>query len=101
MKWPASTRRVFGEAGRHAKMVYITYILLSKSKIKTYVGHTDDLKRRLGQHNRGKGTFSRRYHPWEVLYKEEFIKEIDSIKREKYFKSAAGRRWMKRNLFNN
>jgi len=109
MKWPASTRRplrlikarVFGEAGRHAKMTYITYILLSKSKIKTYVGHTADLKRRLDQHNRGKGTFSSRYCPWEVLHKEEFAIEIDAIKREKYFKSAAGRRWTKKNLFNN
>jgi putative endonuclease len=81
-------------------MVYITYILISKSKIKTYVGHTGDLKRRLDQHNRGSGIFSSRYRPWEVLYKEEFIKEIDSIKREKYLKSAAGRRWIKKNLFN-
>ena len=83
------------------KMIYTTYVLINKSEIKTYVGHTNNLEKRLDQHNQGKGTFSRRYRPWKILHKENFLNEIDSVKREKYFKSAAGRRWMKKNLFNN
>lgn len=80
-------------------MSHTTYILISKITKKTYVGHTDNLNRRLLEHNKEKGVFSRRYAPWKVLYKETFLREVESIKREKYFKSAAGRRWMKRNLF--
>lgn len=80
-------------------MSYTTYILMSKIAKKTYTGHTDDLERRLIEHNRGKGIFSRRYKPWEILYKEEFLTELEAIKKEAYFKSATGRRWMSKNLF--
>lgn len=80
-------------------MSHTTYILISKIANKTYVGHTDNLNRRLLEHNKGKGVFSRRYATWKVLYKETFSTEVESIKREKYFKSAAGRRWMSKNLF--
>jgi len=80
-------------------MKYTTYILLSNDGRKTYVGHTDNLERRLLEHNRGKSLFSRRYVPWFILYQEDFMTEQESIKREKYFKTHAGRNWMKKNLF--
>jgi len=80
-------------------MNYITYILLSRIASKTYVGHTNNLKRRISEHNSGKTVFSKRYKPWTIIYTEKFLDEQSSIKREKYFKSAAGRRWMKKNLF--
>jgi len=64
-----------------------------------YVGYTDDLKRRLKEHNNGKSAYSKRYRPWLLLYQEDFDNQIDAIKREKYLKSAAGRRWMKKILF--
>ena len=53
-------------------MNYITYILLSKIASKTYVGHTNDLKRRLNDHNGGKTIFSKRYKPWIVIHREVF-----------------------------
>lgn len=80
-------------------MIYKTYVLISKSCKKTYVGHTNDLERRLIEHNDGKTIFSKRYRPWSVLYEEEFGTEAESIDRERYFKSAAGRRWIKKMLF--
>lgn len=82
-------------------MRYFTYILLSSSKLKTYVGHTDNLTKRLAEHNSGRSTFSKRHVPWVVLHKDEFHTEFESIEREKYFKTAAGRRWIKKNIFNN
>jgi len=80
-------------------MSYVTYLLLSKISKKTYVGHTNNLVRRVEEHNEGRNTFSKRYRPWIILYNESHTSELDAIKREKYFKSAAGRRWMKKNLF--
>lgn len=80
-------------------MSYVTYILLSKTANKTYVGHTNDFVRRLEEHNKGKSIFTKRHVPWTVLYNESHHTEQDAIKREIYFKSAAGRRWMKKNLF--
>lgn len=80
--------------------MFYTYILLSQVSNKTYAGRTDNLEKRLKEHSDGKETFSRRHRPWKVLYSERFLSEVESAKREKYFKSAAGRRWMKKNLFN-
>lgn len=80
-------------------MIYLSYILKSLVAQKTYVGHTDNLEKRLRMHNSGRTVFSSRYRPWIVIHSEEFDNEFDAIKREKYFKSAAGRRWLKKNLF--
>lgn len=79
--------------------MYFTYILKSQVAKKTYVGYADNLEERLQEHNAGRNNFSKRYRPWKVIYSEVFDTQGEAIKREKYFKSAAGRRWMKKNLF--
>ena len=76
--------------------MFYVYILKSTRLRKFYTGHTDSIKRRLAEHNSGKTNYSKRYRPWEVVYYEVFDSEKDAIKREKYFKSAAGRRWLKK-----
>ena len=79
--------------------MFLTYILKSKIFSKTYVGHTNNIEKRLIEHNNEKNVFSKRYKPWVIIYKESFNSLEESVKREKYFKSAAGRRWIKKNLF--
>jgi len=80
--------------------MYFVYVLKSKTKLKTYVGYTNNISKRLKEHNQGKSSFSKRYKPWILIYLERFKTKKEAIKREKYFKTAAGRRWLKRNLFN-
>lgn len=70
---------------------FVVYILKSKFKEVTYVGFTNSLERRIKEHNLGKSKFTNIYKPWELVYKEEYSSEDEAIKREKYFKSAAGR----------
>lgn len=82
-------------------MVYIVYVLISKIAKKTYVGHTNNFERRLEEHNDGKSIFSKRYKPWNVLHKESFENEKDAVNRERYLKSAVGRRWIKKKFFKN
>ena len=72
-----------------------TYILKSTVVQKTYVGSTTDLERRLAEHNSGKHTFTKRYSPWIVVYSEEVANLGLARKREKYLKSAAGRRFIR------
>jgi len=72
-----------------------TYILKSVNYSKTYVGCTTDLERRLREHNSGESTFTKRFKPWELIYKEEFVNISDARKREKYFKSSSGRKKIK------
>ncbi|MFC1594847.1 GIY-YIG nuclease family protein [Patescibacteria group bacterium] len=76
--------------------MFYTYILKSEKYNKFYTGYTDNLEKRLAKHNAGKSIYTRRYVPWEIVYYETFHHKLASIKREKYFKSAAGRKWLKK-----
>jgi len=76
------------------------YILFSKKVNKTYVGSTTNLTRRLKEHNEGKGMATKKYIPWDLIYKEEFQNIYEARKREKYLKSCAGRKLIKKMLFN-
>jgi putative endonuclease len=66
---------------------------------KSYVGITDDIDRRLREHNSGKHLYTKRYMPWELIYSEELASIDEARKREKYYKSTTGRRALKK-LFN-
>ncbi|MCH7640981.1 GIY-YIG nuclease family protein [Patescibacteria group bacterium] len=79
--------------------MYYVYVLLSKKHNKTYTGIAYDLGRRLRQHNRGLNTFTKRYRPWKIIYTDKYRDRLEARKREKYLKSTAGRRWIKKNLF--
>lgn len=63
-----------------------------------YKGSCKDLNKRLEQHNSGDTTSTRPFIPWSIIYSEEFETRKEALKREKYFKSAAGRRFLKKNV---
>ena len=79
--------------------MYYVYILLSKDHPKTYTGITDNLERRLNQHNNGYHFYTKRYKPWSILYHEDCLNRKAARKREKYLKSAVGREWIAKNFF--
>ena len=54
------------------------------------------MEKRLLQHNSGMTESIRPYIPFEIIYKEQFATEQEAIAREKYFKSSAGRRYLKK-----
>ena len=60
-----------------------------------YKGHCADLNVRLNQHNAGKVASTKRFAPFEFVYYESFRTREEAITREKYFKTAAGRRFLK------
>ncbi|RMG32743.1 MAG: GIY-YIG nuclease family protein [Methanobacteriota archaeon] len=47
-------------------MVYV-YILKSETTGRLYIGQTDNIRRRLGEHNRGKNVSTRHGGPWSLL----------------------------------
>lgn len=79
--------------------MYYLYILKSKVKIINYVGITNNLTRRLKEHNSGKSSFTKRYLPWDIIYTEELLNRLEARKREKYFKSSSGRKFLKNKIF--
>ena len=76
--------------------MYFVYVLRSITAKKTYVGMTNDLGRRLAEHNAGKHVYTKRHVPWEVFHHESFENRIKAHAHEKYLKSAAGRRFLKK-----
>jgi putative endonuclease len=73
-------------------MKYSLYILYSHSLGKSYVGYTNNLHRRLIEHNNStQRSFTSKGRPWVQLHYEEYEKKSDAMTREKWFKSGIGR----------
>lgn len=60
-----------------------------------YVGRTKDLEQRLEDHARGKVPSTCHRRPLVFVYAEMSNSAIDAIKREKYLKTAWGKRYIK------
>ena len=69
-------------------MTYFVYVIGTQknSKITTYVGYTNNLKKRLILHNRGKGAKFTRGRYWKILYTEKYSRKNEAISREYYIK---------------
>ena len=78
--------------------MYYAYVLKSISHDYYYKGHCHNLNVRLLQHNSGMTKSIRPYIPFKIVYFEEFQGEREAILREKYFKTSAGRRFLKTKL---
>ncbi len=79
-------------------MFYI-YSLQSKNHPRQfYFGFTRDLKKRVVEHNKGLNISTKRYKPWELIYYEACLSEIDAKRREKYLKTTVGRRMFKKRI---
>ena len=80
--------------------MYYVYVLLSDIDNELYFGFTKDLKGRLKKHQKGKVVSTKHRLPLKLIYYEACLNEFDAIKREKYFKSGYGRRFLKNRLEN-
>ena len=68
-------------------MKHYVYMLKSKGiKSVTYIGYTNNLKKRIDLHNSGKGAKFTRGRKWLLIYKEIFNSKKEAISREYYIK---------------
>tara|TARA_B100000029_G_scaffold149464_1_gene144720 strand:- start:717 stop:968 length:252 start_codon:yes stop_codon:yes gene_type:complete len=69
-------------------MTFFVYMLgnYKKSKVTTYVGYTNNLKRRLKLHNSGKGAKFTKGNFWKLLYKEKYDSKKEAMSRECFIK---------------
>ncbi|MBM2820908.1 MAG: hypothetical protein HW405_668 [Candidatus Berkelbacteria bacterium] len=70
--------------------MYYVYILRSLKDGKHYIGSTDNLERRINEHNAGKTMSLKRRLPLKIIYQEEYFTRIEAIKREKNIKRYKG-----------
>ena len=69
-------------------MIYHVYMLKSLSKNSvTYVGYTNNLKKRVDLHNNSKGAKFTRGRKWKLIYKEKFNTKKEAISRDYYIKN--------------
>lgn len=80
--------------------MYYTYVLQSKKDFNFYTGYTKDLKNRLEEHNAGKVLSTKNRLPLDLVYYEACINQQDATHREKYLKTAWGKRFIKLRLKN-
>ena len=66
--------------------MYYVYVLKSKLMQEIYVGSTNDLKRRIKEHNNGVEISTKRYMPWVLRYYEAYFSEKLAGLREKRLK---------------
>jgi len=60
---------------------------------------TSDIQKRLLEHNKGRGRFTRLYMPWNIVHAEEYDSLMEARNRERYLKTSTGRRFLAKNIF--
>ena len=69
-------------------MPYFVYLISSakNSKLTTYVGYTNNLKKRINLHNEGKGAKFTKGRFWKIMYYERYKTRKEAILREIHIK---------------
>ena len=78
--------------------MYFVYLLMSQKDNECYVGSTEDIERRLEDHNSGKVPSTANRRPLELIYYEAYTDKRDALGREKFLKSGSGKRYLKKQL---
>tara|TARA_Y100001970_G_scaffold200362_1_gene243674 strand:+ start:48 stop:311 length:264 start_codon:yes stop_codon:yes gene_type:complete len=65
-------------------MNYFVYLLINfnREKNTTYVGYTNDIKKRLKLHNSSKGAKFTRGRKWQIIYKKKYKSKSSAMKNE-------------------
>ena len=74
--------------------MFTTYILYSLNLRKFYTGQTEDIERRLEEHNRGKTPFMKKGIPWKLLYSQSFETRSEAMQLEKKIKKRGAQRFL-------
>ncbi len=62
--------------------MYYVYVLQSEQDKTTYIGYTNDLRKRVKEHNQGKTKSIKHKRPLKLVYYEAYFKKTMALKRE-------------------
>jgi putative endonuclease len=71
------------------------YAVRSLSRNYIYVGMTNDVSRRLAEHNNGENKSTKAYKPFILIYIEGFPDRVSARMKERYLKSGVGKEFLK------
>ena len=75
-----------------------TYVLLSQRDKQFYTGCTDDLRKRVREHNQARVRSTAHRAPLRLIYYEACLNRDDALRRERFLKTGKGKRFLKRRL---
>jgi len=79
--------------------VRYVYLLESQSGTHRYVGVTEDLKRRLAEHNAGKLPHTAPHKPWHITTYTAFTAAARALAFVRYLKSGSGHAFARKHLW--
>ena len=78
--------------------MYYTYILRSIKSSKLYIGQTENLERRLCEHNSNQSKSTKGKGPWELIFSKRFETRSEAVKYELKLKSIKNNKYIINNL---
>ncbi|MCF7844315.1 MAG: GIY-YIG nuclease family protein [Kiritimatiellales bacterium] len=79
-------------------MDYVYILESARSTQHWYVGITNDLQRRLNEHNKGDSIHTNKYKPWIIKNYIAFKDRAKAEAFEQYLKTQSGRSFVKRHF---
>ncbi len=70
---------------------HYVYVLRSLKDQLFYIGYSDDLRKRVKDHNAGKNVSTKNRRPLELIFYEAYPSKADALRRESYFKTTKGK----------
>ena len=93
------TRYENGPAEMRGFLFMVTVYVIESLKDQTwYTGMALNAEKRLNEHNSGKNRFTKGHMPWRIIYTEDHSNWAEARVKEKYFKTNAGKNWIKKQL---
>ena len=77
-----------------SSVFFYTYVLESFKDFDRYIGHTNNLKRRIEEHKKGLSFATKFRLPFKLIYFEGCLNQEDAKRREDYLKTTQGRRFL-------
>ncbi|EMR04162.1 GIY-YIG nuclease superfamily protein [Cesiribacter andamanensis AMV16] len=74
--------------------MYYTYIVFSEKLDKFYVGATEDLHRRMEEHNTGRSPYTKTGSPWQLVWSREFKIRSEALAEERRIKGKKSRKYI-------
>lgn len=79
--------------------MHYTYALMSLKNKRVYIGRTDNLRRRVFEHNSGiGGKYTRDSRPFKLVFYEAFFSKEDAVRQELFYKSGYGKEILKEKI---
>jgi len=75
-------------------MIFHAYVIRSIATGRFYVGHTENLTKRVYEHNNNRTASIRNRGPWELVHSEEFATRSEAMRRELQIKKMKSHKWI-------